>query len=172
MLKSYFLLAWRNLLKHRSSAIINISRLALGLTTSLLVLLFLVDELSYDHFHQNVANLYLLMKNQKEADGVSTGRNSAGPMAGALRAELPDVVNSTREAGSWTQGRVGDKQVEIHGIYVDTGFFSMMSFPAVAGDPAAALRDRSAVVVTESMAKKLFGDDPAMGKVFVINDTV
>ena len=172
MLKNYFVLAWRNLKKHKISALINIGGLALGLTTSILVMLFMVDEFSFDRFHRNIADLYLLMKNQKQADGVSTGRNSAGPMGGALRTELPEVVNSVRQAGAWTTARLGDKQEELQGIYADTGFFSLMSFPAVEGDPASALRQSEAVILTESTARKLFGNEKAMGATFVIDDTV
>jgi len=172
MLKNYFILAWRNLARHKTSAMINIGGLALGLTTSILVMLFLVDEFGFDRFHRNIADLYLLMKNQKVADGVWTGRTSAGPMAGALRSGLPEVVNSTREAGAWTTAHIGDKQIPLQGIYTDTGFFSMMSFPAIEGNPAQALRDAQAVILTETTAKKLFGDEKALGATFVIDDTV
>ena len=172
MLKNYILLAWRNLLKHRSSAAINIGGLALGLTTSILVLLFLTDELSYDKFHKNIAHLYLLMKNQQVADGVRSDRTSAGPMASALQAGLPGVEQAVRQAGTGTTARLGDKQVAIDGIYVDTGFFNMFSFPAVAGDPETALHDTHSIILTESAAKKLFGDANAMGWTFIIDDTV
>jgi len=172
MIKNYFVLAWRNLAKHKSSAAINIGGLALGLTTSILVMLLVVDEFSFDHFHHNLADLYLLMKNQKEADGVSTGRNSAGPMALALRTQLPEVRNSTREAGSWTIAHLGDKQLTMQGLYADTGFFHMMSFPAIEGDPTQALKDPQAIILTQTTAKNLFGEDKALGATFVIDDTV
>lgn len=171
MIKNYVRLAWRNLVKHRSSAVINIGGLALGLTTSILVVLFLVDQFSFDRFHRNIGSLYLLMKHQQVADGVSTGGASAGPMAGALLQALPEVQNSAREVRVGTVARVGDKQVTLDGIYTDTGFFSMMSFPAVEGDPGQALRDRGAVILTESTAKKLFGNRPALGATF-LEDTV
>jgi putative ABC transport system permease protein len=172
MLKSYFTLAWRSLLKHKSSAAINIGGLALGLTTSILVVLFVVDEFSFDRFHGNITNLYLLMKNQREADGVSTNKTSAGPIGGTLRATLPEVLNSARVAGTGALVRVGDASVWIGGSFVDTGFFSMMSFPAVEGNPGLALRDLNSVILTESAAKKLFGAEKAMGKTFVVDDTV
>jgi len=172
MLKNYFLLAWRNLLKHKSSAMINIGGLALGLTTSMLVLLLLINEFSFDRFHHHIADLCLLMKNQKQADGTSTGQSSAGPMAAALRTQLPEVLNSAREAGAWTTARLGDKNIPLQGIYVDTGFFSMMSFPALEGNPSTALQDEDAIVLTESTAKKLFGAGPAMGATVIIDDTV
>jgi ABC-type antimicrobial peptide transport system permease subunit len=172
MFKNYFVLAWRNLQKHKTSAMINIGGLALGLTTSILVMLFLMNEFSFDRFHKNIPDLYLLMKNQKQADGVSTGRSSAGPIALALRTQLPEVDNSVREAGKGTLARIGDKQLPIEGIYTDTGFFSMMSFPSIDGNPAAALRDEKAIILTESTAKRLFGTDKAMGATFIIDDTV
>jgi putative ABC transport system permease protein len=172
MLKSYFKMAWRNLLKHRSSAVINIGGLALGLTTSILVVLFVADEFGFDRFHRNIANLYLLMKNQQQADGMSTNRTSAGPIGGALRATLPEVVNSVRVAGTDAVARIGDKQVSIDGVFVDPGFFDMMSFPAVEGNPGLALQDPNSVILTENAAKKLFGPGKAMGKTFIVDDTV
>jgi len=172
MLKNYLVLAWRNLLKHRSSAAINIGGLALGLTTAILVLLFLADEFSYDKFHKNIDHLYLLMKNQQVADGVNTDRTSAGPMAPALQTGLPEVKHAVREAGTGSIARLGDKQVTIDGSFVDTGFFQMFSFPALAGDPESALHDPHSIILTESAAKKLFGDKNAMGWTFIIDDTV
>ncbi len=172
MLKSYFLLAWRNLRKHKTSSIVNVSGLALGLATSILVMLFLVDEFSYDQFHKNISNLYLVMRNQRLANGIVTRETTAGPMGKALEAGMPAVVHSTRQAGMWGVARVGDKQLSISGIYADPAFFQLMTFPALEGDPVAALKDPAEVVLTESAAKKLFGTGPAMGKVFVIQDTV
>ncbi len=172
MLKNYLVLAWRNLLKHRSSAAINIGGLALGLTTAILVLLFLADEFSYDKFHKNIDHLYLLMKNQQVADGVNTDRTSAGPMAPALQTGLPGVEHAVREAGTGATARLGDKKVTIDGSFVDTGFFQIFSFPALTGDPETALHDPHSIILTESAAKKLFGDKNAMGWTFIIDDTV
>jgi putative ABC transport system permease protein len=172
MIKSYFLLAWRNLLKHKTSAAINIGGLALGLTTSILVLLFVINEFGFDRFHRNIADLYLLMKNQQQADGVSTNRTSAGPIGDGLRATLPEVVNAVRVAGTGTLARTADKQVSVDGIFADTGFFSMMSFPAVEGNPGMALLDPHSVILTESAVKKLFGAGNAIGKTFIVDDTV
>jgi hypothetical protein len=172
MFKSYIVLAWRNLLKHRSSAAINIGGLALGLTTSILVVLFLSDELSYDRFHRHIDQLFLLMKNVKVADGVNTDRTSAGPVGPALQAGLPEVAHIARVAATGTKARLGDKLVAIDGIHADTAFFEMFSFPAVAGDPGLALRDPHSIILTQSAAKKLFGDRDAMGWTFIVDDTV
>jgi putative ABC transport system permease protein len=172
MLKSYFLMALRSLSKHRVSSSINIGGLAVGLTTSILVMLYLMDEFSYDRFHAHIDGLYLLMKNQHQADGITTGSSTAGPMARALRAEMPEVKEAAREAGASQQVRVGDTRVFVHGIYTDPGLFDMMTFTAIEGDPVSALHDLHSVVLTESAAKKLFGTGAALGKVLDLNDTV
>jgi putative ABC transport system permease protein len=172
MIKSYFLLAWRNLIKHKTSAVINIGGLAVGLMTCIIVVLFVIDEFGFDRFHRNIADLYLLMKNQQQANGVSTDRTSAGPMAGGLKASLPDVVNSARMAGTDAVARIGDKQIPIDGIFVDPGFFSMMSFPPIEGNPGLVLNDLNGIILTESAAKKLFGTEKAIGKTFIVDDTV
>jgi putative ABC transport system permease protein len=172
MLKSYFLMAWRNLLKHKVSSFINIGGLAVGLATCILVLLYLVNEFRYDRFHTHISNLYLLMKNQQQADGVSTGPNSAGPMAEALRTGMPEVAYAARQAGTDGLIRVGDRRVRFNGMYADPDLFRMMTFTAQSGDPGLVLRDPHAVVLTESMARRLFGNENAMGKVLLVDDTV
>jgi ABC-type antimicrobial peptide transport system permease subunit len=194
MIKSYFLLAWRNLQKHKTSAAINVGGLALGLTTSILVLLYITNELGYDRSHRNIADLYLLMKNQQQADGISTGRSSAGPIGPALRATLPEVVNTSRVVRTGTVVRTGvtnntgvnnntsvnnagtanntdARQISMDGICADTGFFSMFTFTPLKGNPSLALRDPHSVILTESSAKKLFGTDEAMGKTLIMDDT-
>jgi ABC-type antimicrobial peptide transport system permease subunit len=93
-------------------------------------------------------------------------------MAGALRSELPEVTGAVREAYSGCTAHIGDKQIGMDGIYTDTGFFSMMSFPALEGDPEHALQDPQSVLLTQSAAKKLFGDSAALGRTFIIDDSV
>src|SRR4051812_28487354 len=99
MLKSYLVLAWRNLVKNKIASGINIGGLVVGLSTSILILLIVVDELSYDSFNQNLSNIYLLMKNQQTADGISTGSSTAGPMAAVLRTQKPETEYAARVAG-------------------------------------------------------------------------
>src|SRR5690242_15642538 len=91
MLKNYFKTAWKNLLANKVSSIINISGLAIGLATAVIILLVIVDELSYDKSHTNLQRIYLLMKNQKKADGISTGDVTAGPIAANIRNNMPET---------------------------------------------------------------------------------
>jgi putative ABC transport system permease protein len=171
MFKSYVTMAWRSLLKDRTAAIINIGGLALGLATAIIIMLLVVDECSYDKFHSNLKEIYLVMKNQQNADGISTGSATAGPMANLFRTQIPETKYAARVAffgGQLTSA--GDKVVYESGIYADPDLFNMMSFDALQGNPAAALEDPSSVVITAATAKRLFGTDKALGKTMLFNN--
>ena len=174
MLKNYLKLAWRNLIKNKVSSVINIGGLIVGLSTSILILLMIVDEFGYDSFHYNLSTIYLLEKNQQNADGVNTGSSTAGPLAAALRSEMPETKYAARVAGFGGElTRTGDKTVYESGIYADPDLFKMMSFTVLQGDPVATLEDASSVIITASTSKKLFGDEIAIGKTIVFkNKTV
>src|SRR4051794_34394041 len=110
MFKSYLTMAWRSLAKNKISAAINIGGLAIGLAAGILILLLITDEFSYDKFHTNINDIYLLMKNQENADGISTGDATAGPMANVLRTEMPETRYAARLAYFGGElVRVGDK---------------------------------------------------------------
>lgn len=171
MLKSFLILAWRNLIKNKIASVVNIGGLIVGLSSCILILLMIVDEFSYDAFHRNLSSIYLLMKNQQNADGVNTGNATAGPMAAALRNEMPETKYAARVAyfgGELT--RAADKTVYESGIYADPDLFKMMSFSALQGDPATTLKDASSVVITAGTAKQLFGDQNAIGKTIVFKN--
>ena len=171
MLKSYFKTAWRNLFKNKISSAINIGGLSVGLATGIIILLVVENELSYDRFNKNLAHIYLLMKNQKQVDGISTGDATAGPMAPAMKNEMPEVKYASRVAYFDNQVlRVGDKTVYGSGVFAEPDLFNMMTFPAVEGNPVQALQDAKSVVITEETASRLFGTVDAMGKVIAFNN--
>lgn len=171
MLKSYLKLAWRNLIKNKVSSVINIGGLIVGLSTSILILLMIVDEFSYDSFHKNLSNIYLLEKNQQNADGINTGNSTPGPMAAALRNDMPETKYAARETGFGGElTRAGDKTLYKSGIYAEPDLFRMMSFAVLQGDPVATLKDASSIIITTSTAKQFFGDENAMGKTIVFKN--
>ena len=171
MFKNHFKTAWRNLFKNKTSSIINISGLAVGLATSIIIMLVIVNEFSYDKFNTNLNDTYLLMKNQKQADGISTGDATAGPMAASFRNEMPETKLAARVAYFDHQVmRAGDKTIYGSGMYAEPDIFNIMTFPAIQGNPVAALNDESSVVLTEQTAKKLFGNENAIGKVITLNN--
>jgi putative ABC transport system permease protein len=171
MIKSYFKMAWRSLLKNKVSSFVNIAGLAVGLATGIIIMLVVVDEFSYNTFHSNLKDIYYLMKNQKQSGEINTGMSTAGPMASSLRNEMPEVKYAARVSYAGDQlVRVGDKSMYESAMYTEPDFFNMMSFPALEGNPATALDDASSVVITEHSAKNLFGNESAIGKTLVFNN--
>jgi ABC-type antimicrobial peptide transport system permease subunit len=169
MIRSYFIMSWRTIVKNRVSTFINISGLTLGLTTSLLIMLVVLQEFGYDQFHARKESIYLLMKNEKTNEGVSTGQATAGPMAEALRTDFSEVARVARVA------RFDDRRIAVNetkstvsGIFAEPDIFRIMTFKEIAGDAALAL-DNNSLVITESMAVKLFGDQDAIGQTVVFN---
>jgi putative ABC transport system permease protein len=168
MIRNYFKMAWRNLMKNKISSVINISGLAVGLATGIIILLVIVDELSYDKFHANLKDIYLVMKNDKTENDVFTADVTPGQLAQTLRDELPDIKYAVRTSQGGTQLlRVGDKSLYEQGIYAEPDFFNMMSFQAIEGDPVAALKESGSIVITQRTAKKFFGDEYPIGKMIV-----
>jgi len=164
-------MAWRSLLKNKVSSLVNIGGLAMGLATSILILMVVLDEFSYDRFHKNLPDIYLLMKNQKQSGDISSGSATAGPMADALRNEMPEVKWAARVGYSQPlQIRIGDKTVYESGLYIEPDLFHIMSFPAIKGDPVLALGKNNSLVITERTAKKWFGSENPIGKIVLIDN--
>lgn len=168
MIKSYFVMSWRTILKNKVSSLINLSGLTLGLSTSLLILLVVLQEFEYDQFHEKKDSIFLMMKNQKTNDGISTSRSTAGPMAQTLKSDYSPVVHAARIAYfNDTPVFVGDHKSLESGVYVDPDIFRMMTFKSVEGDAAAALEANS-IVLSKTAASKLFGDDDPVGQLLVV----
>jgi len=163
-------MAWRSLAKNKVSSFINIGGLAFGLTTAVLLILVMINEFSYDKFHTHLPDIYQVMKNQKHMDGISTGSSTPGPLAGSLRTEMPETKYVFRACQSEALVRFGDKSLFEGTFYADADFFRMMTFPASQGNPATALEDVNTLVITESTAKKIFGDENPIGKILVLDN--
>jgi putative ABC transport system permease protein len=172
MLKSYFTIAVRNLLRNKVTSIVNIGGLMLGLTTGIVICLFIVYAFGFNTFHANYKAIHLVEMNQDFAGITYTGSRTPGPLGPALRSGVPGlkyVVRSKEESESLT--RYEEKAIYQKSIYAEPDFFRMMTFPAVAGDPATTIRDGSSVVLTQTAARRLFGDRSALGKTIVLNNT-
>ena len=171
MIKNYLKIAWRNIVKNKVSSIINIGGLSVGLATAIVIMLVIVNELSYDKFNTNLTDIRMLMKNQNMNGDILTGRQTAGLLAESVRSEIPEAkfVARVSQAGSELL-RIGDKSIYFNGIYADPDFFRMMTFPAIEGNPVVALSEPGSIVITESTARKLFGNEDAIGKMLVHNN--
>lgn len=166
MIRNYLKIALRNLLKNKAYSFINIAGLALGLTCCLLITMYVVDELSYDHFHENADQIYRLDSDIKFG-GHDFSLAVVSPMVGpAMVEELPSVKYSVRfrSRGSFLV-RKGDQTLkEENVIYADSTLFDIFSFPLIAGNPKTALVDPTSVVITESTARKYFGKTEVLGE--------
>ncbi len=168
MWKNYLLLAYRNLTRNRAFSLINIFGLAIGLTTCLLIMVYVLDETSYDRQFKNLDRLY------RVALGMPSEGWAAGPapLAEAMRAELPEVEESARlmklpEMNSVVledrKSKSDKRFLESEGYYVDSTFFRVFSYDFIEGNPTSCLNQPNSMVISESIAQKLFGNDNAIG---------
>jgi len=171
VIKNYLKMAWRNIVKNKVSSIINIGGLSVGLATAIIIMLVIVNELSFDKYNTNLADIRMVMKNQNMNGDIITGRQTPGPLAESVRSEIPEAkyVARVSQAGSELL-RNGEKSIYFNGIYADPDYFKMMTFPSLEGNPVVALNEPGSIVITESTARKLFGNEEAIGKMLVHND--
>ena len=163
MIRTYFKLAYRNIIKDKAYSIINILGLAIGLASSILILLWVQNELSYDKFHKNAGQIYRIASDFGDSKSAA---NSAGMPAG-LKAEMPVVKNAVRiQPSNTTLLETGNKKFEEEGVfYADASFMDVFSYPLVKGDRTTALKQADAILITQAMAIKYFGNEDPIGKV-------
>lgn len=175
MLKNFYLTAIRNLLKHKSYFLINISGLAIGIASFIFISLYIINELSYDKFHSQSENIYRIHVRGQMMGQAMDMAVTATPMAQALLNEYPEVSQLTRvkESGAWFIGRDNKKFNEDGVLFADSTFFEVFDFKFLSGDKKTALVHPRSVVLTESYAKKYFGDENPLGqKLTVEQDTI
>ena len=162
MLNTYFKLAYRNITKDKAYSIINISGLAIGLAASILILLWVQNELSYDKFHKNAAQIYRITFNMGD---LKASVNPAG-MPGGLKAEMPVIKNTVRLSSANTAlFETGNKKFEEKLVfYADPSFMDVFSFPLILGDRNTALSNVDGVLITQDIATKYFGNQNPIGK--------
>jgi putative ABC transport system permease protein len=175
MIKNYFKTAWRTLWKNKTFSFINIFGLATGIASSLLILLFVQNELSYDRFHKDAENIYRVVKDFVNDDGSRLPDATTPPaLAPAMQQEIPDVESVTRVFPSWGRDfliKYGDKKIIEQNLYrVDSSFFDVFTFPFIKGDPKKAFKNINSIVLTKSTAKKYFGNEDPMGKILSVDD--
>ncbi len=168
MFKIYFITGIRKLLKDRFYSLINVSGLAIGLASCLLIILYVQDELSYDRFHEKSDQIYRICALGSIGNTPINQVYTCAPLPQTLMADYPEVVQAVRMAGKWDAVlNYGDQTFyEDQVLAVDSTFFDVFSFRLLEGDPSSVLREPNTVVITESIARKYFGEENAMGKIF------
>jgi len=168
MFKNYFKTACRNLLHNKIYSFINIAGLSLGLACAVIIVLYVKDELSFDRFHKNVNHIYRIAKqaNSNYANG-STGILQ-GPR---FTQNVPGIKSFVRVQGGAEDIKTGTDVLEQGGVlYVDSNFFSVLSFPLLSGNPKTCLTEPHSIVLSEDAAKKYFGTADAVDKVLMVKE--
>lgn len=162
-------IAWRNLFRNRLHSIVNIGGLIIGFTIGILILLVVYDQLSYDKFHVNKDRLYQAYQVFGRKTGDDYVSQFGFPAAPTFKEEAPAISRATRFVFGGRNVVYNDKELDITVMLVDEDFFSMFSFPVIAGNSGNPLQSLSGVVITEATAKKIFGNENAVGKTLNIS---
>jgi putative ABC transport system permease protein len=165
MLKNFFTIAWRNLVKNKINTILNVSGLAIGITVCMIIGVWLHRELSFDNFHPNGSRIFRIT-NTFKSESESFSQAGSGPALGAqLPKQLPLIQTACRVFDADSKIKTGDKQFfEPTGKIVDSNFFSFFGFRLKQGQSKQVLQSSNQIVLTEKMAIKYFGHENALGK--------
>ncbi|MBS1596922.1 MAG: ABC transporter permease [Bacteroidetes bacterium] len=165
MFKNYFKVAFRNLLRNKGFSLINISGLAIGMASAMLILLWVQYQVSHDRFHAKLDRLYQVWSNDVIDGSIRSLTATPEIMAPDLKKDYPEIEGVTRV--SWTQNLLsdgGEKKLESVGAVVDPDFLTMFSFPLLQGNINTALSNPHSIVITEKLAKKFFNNVNPIGK--------
>ena len=166
MIRNFLTIALRNFMRQRFYSVLNIIGLASGLVCSLFIFLWVNDEVSKDRFHQDSENIFRIVSNLKLRDGeVITWSITPGPLAEDIRENVPEIQFAARTIHLGPELlQNGDRSFMEKGVYADADLFKIFSFNIVMGKPSADSADVSHISISESLAKKLFGQDDPLGK--------
>ncbi|MEP7317858.1 MAG: FtsX-like permease family protein [Panacibacter sp.] len=168
MIKNYFKIAWRNLMKNKVFSFINIFGLTIGLTSFLLIALYIFDELTFDSFHKNADNIYRVIDNKISADGKEIKVAASGyQVSEKTKTDFPEVKDAARLV---TFGRTNISTTENTNVFYEpfqvgnAGFLNIFDFELLQGDRNTALSAPHSVIITEETAQKLFNTTKVLNK--------
>ncbi len=170
MIKNFFTIAWRNLITNKTTTLLNVSGLAIGIATCLLIGIWLDRELNYDNFHSNGESIFRLT-NTFKSESESFSQAPSGAAYGAyLTKELPAVASTCRIFNDECKLREGNNQfIESGCAIVDSNFFNFFGFSLLVGDPNKILRSPDELVLTAKLAIKYFGNQNPIGKTMMVD---
>jgi putative ABC transport system permease protein len=172
MLKNYFKIAFRGLWRHKAFSALNITGLAVGMSAFFLIYGYVCFESSYDRFDTMGDRIYRLVTDLKSTAATQHQPLSSAPMAIRLKADYPEVADIVRLIGKGMLIRRGDvKFQENNTVFADSSLFSIFDFPLVAGDPATVLKEPYSIVLSQTTAKKYFGDANPVGQPIFFADS-
>ena len=168
MIRNYIKIAWRNISKQKFYSLINIIGLAVGFACIMLILAFVKGELSYDEFHQKKEQVFRVVNNHTDEDSgeLTRAAYTYAPIAGLVMGNIAGVNRTLRihekQGLLWRDG--DEKFIEKQFLYADSTFFEMFDFPLIQGDPNSVLKTPFSLVISQSIAKKYFGNTNPLGQ--------
>jgi putative ABC transport system permease protein len=178
MINSHFKTAWRNIWKNRVSSFINVIGLTIGLTSFILIALYIFDELTFDRLHENADNIYRVVERTTSPEGKTEKRAGTGFQVSARAITgFPEIKDVARLSQYWRPSiTTGDNKAKVfHENFIagNPGFLKVFSFPLISGDRNTALTEPKTVILTEGTARRFFGATQVLGKLlFFDNDSV
>jgi putative ABC transport system permease protein len=172
MIKNYLKIAYRNLIRDKGFSLLNISGLAIGMASAVLIILWIQNEISYDRFHKNSDRLYQVWSSDVVGGSKTSSTVTPEIMAPGLAQDDPEIEQTSRI--TWGENYLfstGAKSLKAFGNAVDPSFLTMFSYPLIQGDPKLVLSDPYSIVLTEHMAKAIFGNENPMGQVLRMDNT-
>lgn len=181
MLKNYFKIAWRNLMKNKVFSFINILGLSTGLTCCMLITLYILNETSYDKYQKNADNIYQVDTEFKGLGNFKKVPNTPAALGEIMKSVFPEIQQTTRLVRLFAedktllqytpQNNAVKSFYETKGYLADSTFFRMFTYNFIEGNPATALSNPNSVVLSDQIARKIFGDQPALNKVIHISSS-
>ncbi|MEP2668194.1 MAG: ABC transporter permease [Cyclobacteriaceae bacterium] len=169
MIKNYITVALRKFRRQKFYSLVNLFGLTIGLTSVILIMLYVVDEVSYDRFHEKSDRIYRVVENQYYAgQPVFPVAVTPPPLGPALVEEYTDIENGTRVWSTDLSFNKDEQQFVEAGIYVDDSFFDVFTFKMIYGEVASALDEINNVVLTESLARKYFANDNPVDQLLTV----
>ncbi|MFN8306817.1 MAG: ABC transporter permease [Ferruginibacter sp.] len=179
MIRTYFKIAWNNLRKNKVFSFINIFGLAAGLACCMLITLYIRNEISYDKYHKHAADIYQLGTNFIREGKETKMSGTPAPVAQAMQFEYPEIEQTTRLLALFSEDKTllqyTEKNAapqsfyETKGYIADSSFFRVFTYDFLEGNPATALNEPRTVVLSEEIARKIFGNQPALNKLLHIS---
>ena len=181
MIKNYFKLAWRNLMKNKTFSIINIFGLSIGLTCCMLISIYITNELSYDTHHFYGDRLYQLGTNFMNEGKSKPAANTSGAVGKLMHQDFPEIEQTARLMKLWRDDKTlfsyndksGNRKTfyEKQGYIANSTFFQLLTYNFIEGNPKTALMEPTSVVLSEVLAHKVFGKEPALDKIISISSS-
>jgi putative ABC transport system permease protein len=169
MLRSFLKTAIRNMVRNRIYSLINITGLAVGMASCLLIALYVYHELSFDLFHEKADQIYRVTfsRNDFKGDREHGGATQA-PLAAALKTEFPGITQAVRLRGGWGTIQTENTSITERIVFADPSLFDVFTLPLAAGDPFAFATEANPVLLSQAAARKYFGNKNALGEQLLI----